>query len=150
MNNLFRYAKDFERYQGLARDLRAKFNGRYTKFTQESEVLMWGLSREVWNCDPPNDASSYTKLTNFIQGYVDNKINMNADGSCSPMCKQLKKTKNFGCNKNTLCGRNYLDSNKTRCNGVVRDCDFFDSGMTYCPNVSGEGGHHRSISIWMN
>lgn len=125
------------RYQGLARNLRAQFNGRYSKFTQETEVLIWGLSREVWNCDPTNNAS-YTKLTNFIQGYVDNKINLTPEGSCSPMCRDLKQTRNYHCNQNTLCGRNYLDSNKTRCNGVVRDCDFFDSGMTYCPNVSVE------------
>lgn len=125
------------RFQGLARDLRAQFNGRFTKFTQDTEVLIWGLNREIWSCDPSNNAS-YTKLTNFIQGYVDNKINLSSDGTCSPTCKDLQKTKNYNCNKNTLCGRNYYDGNKTRCNGVVRECDFFDSGMTYCPNVSGE------------
>lgn len=93
------------------------------------------MSRDVWNCDDKNEGS-YTMLTNFIQGYVENKINMNAEFSCSHYCNNYKVTKQYGCHKKSVCGQNYLDRNKTTCSGTIRNCDYFDSSMIYCPNVS--------------
>lgn len=97
---------------------------------------MWNLSQIVWSCDDFKTADTYTQLTNFIQGYVDNEINLNPYGSCAPYCSDYKSTKNYDCNEKTLCAANYYDKNKTRCHGTIRDCDYFDSTFTYCPNVS--------------
>lgn len=97
---------------------------------------MWNLSRIVWSCDDFNSNESYAQLTNFIQGYVDNQINLNPDGSCTSYCTDYKATKNYGCKANTLCSKNYLDQNKTRCDGTVRNCDYFGPTFEYCPNVS--------------
>lgn len=99
---------------------------------------MWNLSRVIWSCDNFSSNESYTQLTNFIQGYVDNEINLNADGSCAPYCSDFKATKNYGCKTGTLCAANYLDHNKTRCMGSVRDCDYFGPSFTYCSNVSND------------
>lgn len=96
---------------------------------------MWSLSREVWNCDNKS-VGAYTQLTNFIQGYVENKINMNAEFSCSNYCTDFNETKQYGCHNKTACGYNFLDRNKTMCTGTIRDCDYFDSSMIYCSNVS--------------
>lgn len=97
---------------------------------------MWNLSQIVWSCDDFTTPDTYTQLTNFIQGYVDNEINLNPYGSCAPYCSDYKSTKNYDCNEKTLCAANYYDKNKTRCHGMIRDCDYFDSTFTYCPNVS--------------
>lgn len=97
---------------------------------------MWNLSRIVWSCDNFSSNESYTELTNFIQGYVDNQINMNPDGSCAPYCTDFKETKSYGCKEGTICAANYLDHNKTRCMGTIRDCDYFGPSFSLCPNVS--------------
>lgn len=97
---------------------------------------MWNLSRIVWSCDDFSSNDSFTQLTNFIQGYVDNEINMNPDGSCAPYCTDFKETKSYGCKEGTMCAANYLDHNKTRCLGTIRDCDYFGPSFNLCPNVS--------------
>lgn len=123
-------------FHKTARDQRVSFNYKYTAFAEQSENLMWNLSRVVWSCDNFNSNESYTQLTNFIQGYVDNEINLNPDGSCAPYCSDFKSTKSYGCKAGTMCATNYLDHNKTRCLGTVRDCDYFGPSFSLCPNVS--------------
>lgn len=135
-SHYFLVIQDFLRFHKIARDQRVSFNTQYGAFTDQSEKLMWELSRIVWTCDNFTSNDSYTQLTNFIQGYVDNEINLSPDGSCVQYCSDFKKTKNYGCKSNTLCGANYLDHNKTLCEGTVRDCDYFGPTFSYCPNVS--------------
>ncbi|XP_031627540.1 uncharacterized protein LOC116343553 [Contarinia nasturtii] len=127
-------AKDFLHFHKTARDHRVAFNSQYVNVTLQTENLMWNLSRIIWSCDKFSSNESYTQLTNFIQGYVDNEINMNADGSCAPYCDDFKSTKNYGCKEGTLCATNYLDHNKTRCLGTIRDCDYFGPMFSICPN----------------
>lgn len=93
---------------------------------------MWNLSRTIWSCDDFNKADSYTSLTNFIQGYVDNEVNLSPDGSCAPYCSDLKITKNYDCKPKTMCA----SMNATQCEGTVRDCDYFGPTFTYCSSVS--------------
>lgn len=97
---------------------------------------MWNLGRIVWSCDDFQSPGTSTQLTNFIQGYVDNEINMSPDESCGAHCRDYKLTWNFDCKNNTICATNYYDHNKTRCNGFIRDCDYFGTSFEYCPNVS--------------
>lgn len=126
--------QNFAEYHARARKLRIEFKSHYNQFSDETENLVWSLSRDVWMCD--NTASgSYTQFTNFIQGYVDNKVNMNPSGTCTGYCKDYSKTRNYDCKKDTLCAANYFDRNKTRCDGVIRDCDYFGTSMSYCANV---------------
>lgn len=123
-------------FHKTARDQRVSFNYQYAQFTQQSETLMWNLSRIVWSCDDFQTNESYTQLTNFLQGYVDNEINLNPDGSCAPYCSDFHETKNYDCKPNTLCAATNMDHNRTRCNGTVRDCDYFGPSFSFCPNVS--------------
>lgn len=132
---MFNY-KEFPHFHFIARELRIYFNYRYTTFTKNSENLMWNLSRLVWSCDDFQSPRTSTQLTNFLQGYIDNEINMNSNGSCSMHCRDYRSTWNYGCNKKTICATNYFDLNKTRCDGFIRDCDYFGASFDYCPNVS--------------
>lgn len=79
---------------------------------------------------------SYTEITNFVQGYVDNEVNFNPNGSCTRSCSDYTSTRNYGCKNDTLCQINYLDKNKTRCDGRITDCTFIESDMSLCANVS--------------
>lgn len=128
--------QDFVYYHKIARDRRVSFNYKYAAYTQQTEALVWNLSQVVWSCDDFVDPQSYTQLTNFIQGYIDNEMNLNPYGSCAPYCTDYKITRNYECHDKTICAANYYDKNKTRCDGTVLNCDYFDSMFTYCPNVS--------------
>lgn len=83
---------------------------------------------------------SYTEIVNFIQGYIDNEINFNREDTCSKQCSDFKHVDYHICRNNTLCILNYLDKNKTRCDGDIRSCEFIESDMHVCPNVS--AAHH--------
>lgn len=81
-------------------------------------------------------SDSYTQITNFIQGYIDNEANFNIDGSCTKTCEDYDYIEHQGCKNYTICTINYLDKNKTRCDGKIRSCTFVESDMRLCPNVS--------------
>lgn len=78
---------------------------------------------------------SYTEITNFIQGYIDNEVNFNQEDTCRNQCSDYQQVEYHTCRNSTLCHLNYLDKNKTRCDGKIRQCEFIDSDMVMCPNV---------------
>lgn len=80
-------------------------------------------------------SETYAEITNLLQGYIDNEVNLNPDGSCTNTCYDYDVTENYGCKNYTYCRLNYLDYNKTRCYGTVRDCQYIESSMHVCPNV---------------
>lgn len=78
-------------------------------------------------------ATSYHQITRFIQGYVDNEINLNPDDSCKATCSDYKKTRNYKCGTDTLCSDAVADHGATKCNGTVYNCEFMDGDLTVCP-----------------
>lgn len=74
----------------------------------------------------------YYQITRFIQGYVDNEINLNPDESCKRTCSDYSRTQSYGCHPDTLCGQTHIDPVSSRCNGTVYDCDFVDEDLTAC------------------
>lgn len=72
----------------------------------------------------------YTSITNFMQGYIDNEVNMNEEHSCSGQCNDFKSTKNNGCRNETLCAHSNFA--KTRCGGEIFDCTTIDSDGVAC------------------
>lgn len=76
----------------------------------------------------------YHQITRFIQGYVDNEVNLNADKSCKQTCSDYTSTKNFGCAEKTLCKEySHIDEASIRCKGSIYNCDFVDDDVTVCP-----------------
>lgn len=78
---------------------------------------------------------SYTQITNFIQGFIENEANFNVDGSCRGQCEDYHLVHHQGCKNYTICTINYLDKNKTRCDGTIRSCTYVEPDMRLCPNV---------------
>lgn len=66
------------------------------------------------------------KITKFLQGYLDNEVNLNSESSCSGTCTDHKSTKNYGCYADTLCSK----KPEARCNGTVYDCEPLDDELT--------------------
>lgn len=79
-------------------------------------------------------AATYHQITRFIQGYVDNEINLNADTSCSHSCSDFQQTTNFGCQPKTLCAEQHIDLVATRCTGTIYNCDKLENDLTICPS----------------
>lgn len=77
----------------------------------------------------------YHQITRFIQGYIDNEVNLNADKSCKQTCSDYKITKNFGCAEKTLCNEySHIDEASMRCKGTIYNCDFVDDDViSVCP-----------------
>lgn len=79
-------------------------------------------------------ANSYDQVTNFLQGYVDNELNLNTEDSCKQNCADYKKTRNYVCAPETLCGEVETHNRPLSvCAGVVRDCvDLGDIDTNIC------------------
>lgn len=72
----------------------------------------------------------YTSITNFMQGYIDNEINLNDEHRCDGTCSDFKSTKNHECQHDTLCAhKNFA---RTRCAGDMFDCNTIDSDGMAC------------------
>lgn len=82
----------------------------------------------------------YTAITNFMQGYIDNVINLNEEHSCSMTCPDFKSTKNYQCQNGSLCAESNFG--QTRCFGEVFDCAPIDSDGKVCYTVC--ASHHQS------
>lgn len=79
-------------------------------------------------------AHSYDQVTNFLQGYVDNELNLNTDDSCTKNCVDYTKTKNYLCAPETVCGETPVGQRPLSvCKGDVRDCvDLGDIDTNVC------------------
>lgn len=77
----------------------------------------------------------YTSITNFMQGYIDNQINLDASHTCANTCSDHKLTgKNYDCHNDTICAHHNFQ--KTRCTGEVFDCSSIESDGSVCLVVS--------------
>ncbi|XP_016961633.2 uncharacterized protein LOC108032333 [Drosophila biarmipes] len=92
------------------------------------KALMSQADRSVWRCDPREHKSrvTYEEITRLMQGYVENEVDLNTDGTCSPDCGFYKSSKNEGCFDKKFC------SEQPKCAGGVYDCRFVESEMQIC------------------
>lgn len=72
----------------------------------------------------------YTSITNFMQGYIDNEINLNEQHTCDGSCSVFKSTRNTGCQSDTMCAQSHFA--RTRCRGNIFDCSVIESDGVAC------------------
>lgn len=122
---------------------------------------MHEANRLIWMCDPddftsllnwhlfhikryglkcvslPDTAPGVShQITNFLQGYVDAEVNLNAEGSCALTCSDYQNTKHHACNADTLCaGLKPENRSIIGCKGKVRGCHGIDDNISVCPAV---------------
>ncbi|XP_026834185.1 uncharacterized protein LOC6543280 [Drosophila erecta] len=90
--------------------------------------LMSLADRSVWRCDPwKHEAGvTYEEVTRLLQGYVENEVDLNDDGTCRRDCGYYKSARNEGCFDSEFC------SEQPKCSGGVHDCRFVESNMQIC------------------
>lgn len=77
------------------------------------------------------------EVTRFLQGYIDNEVNLNPINDCKKSCSEYKNTQNYLCYNGSYCANDVLQEQKDlKCNGAVVDCEFIGGDMTVCPSVS--------------
>lgn len=74
-------------------------------------------------------------ITGFLQGFVDNEINLNKEQTCTNTCEDYRLTRQYGCHNDTLCGQKLKNQRINKCKGVIRDCEFVGSNLEICPSV---------------
>ncbi|XP_060645335.1 uncharacterized protein LOC132784006 [Drosophila nasuta] len=69
---------------------------------------------------------TYEELTRLLQGYVENEVDLNSDGSCSQSCPDYTNTTKMGCFEQKFC------SQQPSCSGRIHDCRFIESDLSVC------------------
>ncbi|ERL85944.1 hypothetical protein D910_03359, partial [Dendroctonus ponderosae] len=107
---------------------RERFQERTNNAVESVKRAMQKVSRELWKCDPKKHVKgeTYEEITNLLQGYVQNEVDLNPDGTCSENCAEYTYTKSHGCYQNLYCRQ------QRSCSGKIIDCRFFDSDMWIC------------------
>lgn len=77
----------------------------------------------------------YEEVTSFLQGFIDNEINLNVEQSCTGTCIDYEETKQYGCHNDTLCARDNVQAKVNVCKGTVRKCQFIEADVEICPSV---------------
>lgn len=72
----------------------------------------------------------FTSITNFMQGYLDNEINLNGERKCDGTCSDYKSAQNHECQNDTICAHSNFA--RTRCTGDIFDCNTIDTDGTAC------------------
>lgn len=79
----------------------------------------------------------YEQITKFLQGYIDNDVNLNNVDTCTRSCSDYKLTASYDCHPGTLCASNSTQESLTRCFGSIRDCYELDNSLIeVCHTVS--------------
>lgn len=74
-------------------------------------------------------------ITGFLEGFVDNEINLNKEFTCKNTCDDYKITRQYGCHNDTPCGLKVKNQRIRKCKGILRDCEYIGSDLEICPSV---------------
>lgn len=103
------------------------------------------MIRSLFNSPFPNfqnkitcfipESTEHEMITGFLQGFIENEINMNREQTCKNTCEEYRLTRQWGCHNDTLCGVPLKNQRINKCRGTLRDCEFIGSDLEICPSV---------------
>lgn len=133
---------------GQQENVREDFERRMNRAQKMIKDQMIGADRTVWRCDPehPKPGVTYDEVTRLLQGYIENEVDLSAEGTCRQDCAYYQSAKSEGCHGDEFC------SKQPRCGGRLHSCQFVDSNLQVCQSekdsprryefIQGEGGRH--------
>nr|XP_022907954.1 uncharacterized protein LOC111419392 isoform X1 [Onthophagus taurus] len=109
---------------------REQFIERGLNTAAKMDEVMARTSRDLWRCDPEiqEEGKTYLEITQLLQGYIQNEVDLNPDGTCWENCAAYEYTKSHSCYKNLYCRQ------QRRCQGKILNCKFIKSDMQVCPS----------------
>ncbi|CAG0917566.1 unnamed protein product [Notodromas monacha] len=92
------------------------------------------LSTSFWRCDPHEhvENKTFTAVTELLQGYIENEVDMNREGSCTQTCSDFGNSfpaKRESCFENPK--QRFCNAQRT-CNGRIFDCQFVNADAWVC------------------
>ncbi|XP_017130379.1 uncharacterized protein LOC108148044 isoform X2 [Drosophila elegans] len=120
---------------------RGAYKRRTPSTLSKIKELMSQADPTVWRCDPTKHevGVTYEEVTRLLQGYIENEVDLNSDGSCGRDCSYYKSTKSEGCFDNKFC------SEQPKCSGGVYDCRFVESDMKVCQAAKNSSRRYEFI-----
>ncbi|XP_011558082.3 uncharacterized protein LOC105388803 isoform X2 [Plutella xylostella] len=108
---------------------RQRYSERSTQTAAAARAALAMASRDLHRCDPPAhvEGQTYAEVTRLLQGYIENEVDMNPDGTCKENCAFYTLAENHGCFRDLYCQR------QQKCEGRILECQYIDSDMWVCP-----------------
>ncbi|KAF5282500.1 hypothetical protein FQR65_LT14270 [Abscondita terminalis] len=121
--------------------MKDRYQERTKKSVEYVKKAMEKSSRHMWKCDPKQHIlnETYIEVTQLLQGYIQNEVDLNPKGTCSESCSEYTYTKSHSCFKNLYCNQ------QRRCNGKIINCRYVDSDMWVCPAEASIGRRYEYI-----
>ncbi|KAM3962598.1 uncharacterized protein ACR2FA_003224 [Aphomia sociella] len=115
---------------------RQRYGQRTNQTAAAARAALSLAKRDLYRCDPPRhiEGVTYDQVTRLLQGYIENEVDMNSEGTCRENCAFYTLTTNHGCFKDQFCVK------QSTCSGRIIDCQYVDSDMWVCP---ASGRSHR-------
>ncbi|KAJ8731650.1 hypothetical protein PYW07_004814 [Mythimna separata] len=108
---------------------RQRYAERTGQTATAARAALASAKRDLYRCDPPvHTSATYAEVTRLLQGYIENEVDLNSDGTCKENCAFYTLAENHGCYKDQFC------SQQSKCYGRVIDCQYVDSDMWVCPS----------------
>lgn len=125
-------------FRSSAQALRTKYLERTQQTQEVVKHLLEYSKRDIWRCDPNHyTIGTYEEVTNFLQGYLDNEVNLNPDGTCQNTCTDYTLSENYRCYDGTYCAQKPEGTQRDHavCKGKVVNCEFLGSDLNICSSV---------------
>ncbi|XP_026734291.1 uncharacterized protein LOC113498483 isoform X3 [Trichoplusia ni] len=107
---------------------RQRYAERTGQTATAARAALSRANRKLYRCDPQEyTKDTYAEVTRLLQGYVENEVDMNSDGTCKENCAFYTLAERHDCYKEQFCAK------QAACNGRIIDCQYIDSDMWVCP-----------------
>ncbi|XP_053609794.1 uncharacterized protein orion isoform X6 [Plodia interpunctella] len=110
---------------------RQRYGQRTNQTAAAARAALSLAKRDLHRCDPEvhKEGVTYEMVKRLLQGYIENEVDLNSDGTCRENCAYYTVAENKGCFKDQFC------SKQKACKGRIIDCTFVESDMWVCqPN----------------
>ncbi|CAH2048299.1 unnamed protein product, partial [Iphiclides podalirius] len=107
---------------------RQRYGERSARTATAAKNALAMARRDLYRCDPPahKEGETYAEVTRLLQGYIENEVDMNAEGTCRDNCGYYTLAESHGCFKDQFCTK------QPKCKGRIIDCQYIDSDMWVC------------------
>lgn len=119
--------------------LHEKYLERTLTVQNQVRLILEHSKRDTYKCDPNMwSIGSFEQVTNFLQGYIDNEVNLNPVNDCKKSCPDYKVAEHHACYNGTYCDLqpNEREKEMSICRGKIVDCQFIGSDLNICKSVS--------------
>lgn len=110
--------------------LRKEYEKKIIESLTASQSIFENADKSFKTCDPDDfvEGENYLQITRLLQGYIENEINLNSQGSCTQQCSDYSLAQSRDeCVKGSICNK------QDKCRGNITNCQSMKDDMWICP-----------------